>query len=137
MNLAELLGVQQTQGNWLIPVRIPMPWETTKVTEKVIAREIPERRCAHCGKVFQPMEKRTRCCSVSCGVKHSMAVRAGRVKNYTTPIDIADRRCKICDSVFRPKNGKQIYCGPECYKVGKSALAKEYNLKMKGKKDAA
>lgn len=115
----------------LFPQKIPMPWDFEEV-EKV-KKFIPERQCFHCGKTFQPLEKRTRCCSVSCGVRYSAAVRAGRARGYTLP-DLPDRKCKACNTPFVPRNGMQRYCCDGCYRKAKSERAKQGN--QKGMKNA-
>ena len=122
----------QHQSNWLIPVRIPMPWELTpKEHMEAHGTHLPERKCNHCGKMFYPLERRTTCCSVSCGVRYSQAVKAGRVRGYNLRDEPVDKRCVICGDVYRPKNGKQLYCGNDCYKVAKYNRARERDERMK------
>jgi hypothetical protein len=117
----------------LFPKRHPMPWESTKpveLGEKPIGQ--PMRKCLHCGKTFQPLEARTKCCSVSCGVKHSKrVVRHGTTRHYKTPMLVDAKRCAVCDGVFSPKNGKQLYCDQDCYKIAKYEKAKLYKEKQK------
>ena len=130
MNLAEQLGVPQT--NWLMPTRIPMPWEAIsqpEVMEKIRGRYLAKKNCLHCGKEFQPREKRTKFCSLQCGGKHQ-AQKTGRVgrtvmkvKEEPKPRPKATvRQCKVklvatcptCHEKFQQRTHWQIYCTPKC-----------------------
>jgi uncharacterized OB-fold protein len=103
-----------------------MPWEmTSKERMKAHGTSLPERKCNHCGKKFFPLEKRTTCCSVSCGVRHAAAVKAGLTRGYNWRDEPVGKRCEICGDIFTPKNGTQKYCGDSCYRVAKAEKARE------------
>lgn len=107
------------QSNWLIPTRIPMPWENYG-TVKPKVRGAPSTHCKNCGKeltAFQK-EKQGQYCGYTCSTKHLAALREARPSEST---------CLTCGRPNPPTKGKQRkfccnYCNHKYQKMKKGQL---------------
>ena len=80
--------------------------------------KLPEKKCAICGKIFQPKNQIQKYCGYECqrisnreNAKRHMAIRYEKIKAQRQKT----AQCPICGEIFEKKSGKQKYCGSaEC-----------------------
>lgn len=77
------------------------------LSAKYPRKELPEKKCEQCDKVFSPWTKDTKFCSIQCvGMSHRVE------RPIPTLLDLIN--CGNCQKEFIPRNLASKYCSDEC-----------------------